>query len=670
MKALFRNRAQVQAVSGDVALAIDELVTAQNVQPLEVGEAKIRSGTGSPEGRLVGSPGDLYLRTDGSGETVSYAKQSGKNSPTGWALITSGSGGSEGPPGPVGPPGPPGPQGTDGTDGVDGAPGPPGPAPAGTGYVKVASGVLTVPSATVPQAEVTNLVSDLALKAPIASPPLTGVPTAPTATAGTNTTQLATTAFVQSAVTTPALHAATHETGGTDKILNLSAAVLTSGTVDKARLPIAGTTVSQSGIVYVDNTTIVVAGDGKISASGTSLPGAHASSHSAGGADPVNVTNLGGYPADATKFLNGVGGFTTPSNVPGAHKSTHETGGTDAIAALSGVVITTGTVADARLSSNVPLKNAANTFTADQTISTGVLTLSPAKLSASAVDTDVNLVFADAAASSSTLVHNLRLGADSSGRTGVLLKAKSSFSGEPATLDCRNSTDANYIEFRAKLTAGDLTSGTVADARLSSNVPLKNAINTFTGYAQRIDGANPYWELHDSSQVADSRKFLIQNTGSQLHVLAYSDTYAIQSYTRFSRAGDVFVWRDVYEKQRGLPMGHWTGFTPTVAASAGTVTITTNYNTAYTLIGKTCTVAVYWTLSLSATPGYVTLTLPGGLTAASYSASPVCMLNGMALCALTAPGGVSINLFRFIDGTGNWPTGAHQLGFTHTFQIS
>lgn len=39
----------------------------------------------------------------------------------------------------------------------------------------------------------------LALKAPLASPALTGVPTAPTAAAGTNTTQIATTAFVQTA---------------------------------------------------------------------------------------------------------------------------------------------------------------------------------------------------------------------------------------------------------------------------------------------------------------------------------------------------------------------------------------------------------------------------------------------------------------------------------------
>ena len=52
-----------------------------------------------------------------------------------------------------------------------------------------------------PQSEITNLVGDLALKAPLASPALTGTPTAPTASAGTSTTQLATTAFVGAAVT-------------------------------------------------------------------------------------------------------------------------------------------------------------------------------------------------------------------------------------------------------------------------------------------------------------------------------------------------------------------------------------------------------------------------------------------------------------------------------------
>lgn len=40
----------------------------------------------------------------------------------------------------------------------------------------------------------------LATLAPLASPSLTGTPTAPTASAGTNTTQIATTAFVTTAI--------------------------------------------------------------------------------------------------------------------------------------------------------------------------------------------------------------------------------------------------------------------------------------------------------------------------------------------------------------------------------------------------------------------------------------------------------------------------------------
>jgi len=52
---------------------------------------------------------------------------------------------------------------------------------------------------TLAQSQVTSLTTDLAAKAPLASPALTGTPTGPTATAGTNTTQLATTAFVQTA---------------------------------------------------------------------------------------------------------------------------------------------------------------------------------------------------------------------------------------------------------------------------------------------------------------------------------------------------------------------------------------------------------------------------------------------------------------------------------------
>lgn len=52
---------------------------------------------------------------------------------------------------------------------------------------------------TIAESQVTNLVSDLALKAPLASPTFTGTPAAPAPSAGTNTTQLATTAYAMAA---------------------------------------------------------------------------------------------------------------------------------------------------------------------------------------------------------------------------------------------------------------------------------------------------------------------------------------------------------------------------------------------------------------------------------------------------------------------------------------
>jgi hypothetical protein len=50
-------------------------------------------------------------------------------------------------------------------------------------------------------ADVSGLQASLNAKAPLASPALTGTPTAPTAAAGTSSTQIATTAFVQTAIT-------------------------------------------------------------------------------------------------------------------------------------------------------------------------------------------------------------------------------------------------------------------------------------------------------------------------------------------------------------------------------------------------------------------------------------------------------------------------------------
>jgi hypothetical protein len=50
-----------------------------------VAGAKISAGSGTPEGSVVGSVGDLFLRRDGGAGTTLYVKESGAATNTGWA---------------------------------------------------------------------------------------------------------------------------------------------------------------------------------------------------------------------------------------------------------------------------------------------------------------------------------------------------------------------------------------------------------------------------------------------------------------------------------------------------------------------------------------------------------------------------------------------------------
>ena len=150
------------------------------------------------------------------------------NGPSG-VIFNVGLKGDTGPPGATGPagppgnnstvPGPPGATGPQGPQGIPGASGSgagdvTGPAGAVADRIAVYNGTtgktikdggkliadLALVSHTHTQADVTNLVSDLALKAPLASPVFTGDPQAPTPTTSDNDTSIATTAFVKSAI--------------------------------------------------------------------------------------------------------------------------------------------------------------------------------------------------------------------------------------------------------------------------------------------------------------------------------------------------------------------------------------------------------------------------------------------------------------------------------------
>ena len=57
------------------------------------GSCQFRSGPGTPEGAIVGSVCDIYLRSNGGTGTVLYVKESGSNSTTGWVALSAPSGG-------------------------------------------------------------------------------------------------------------------------------------------------------------------------------------------------------------------------------------------------------------------------------------------------------------------------------------------------------------------------------------------------------------------------------------------------------------------------------------------------------------------------------------------------------------------------------------------------
>lgn len=98
--------------------------------------------------------------------------------------------------------------------------------------------------------DVTNLQTTLNAKAPLASPTLTGTPKAPTAAAGTNTTQIATTAFVTTAVGKKQATVTGGATTITSNNLTASRALISDA---NGKVAVSGVTSTELG--YLDGVT-------------------------------------------------------------------------------------------------------------------------------------------------------------------------------------------------------------------------------------------------------------------------------------------------------------------------------------------------------------------------------------------------------------------------------
>jgi len=182
--------------------------------------------------------------------------------------------------------------------------------------------------------EFDNIVTAIATKADLASPALTGTPTAPTAAADTNTTQIATTAFVQTAMAAAGAGTVTSVAVTSSDATVTGSPITGSGTIDIAlnTVPVSkggtGQTSFTNGQLLIGNTTgntltkatltagsgvSITNGNGSITIAATGTSGVSTFSGGSTGLTPSSATSgdvtLGGTLAVA----NGGTGSTTAS---------------------------------------------------------------------------------------------------------------------------------------------------------------------------------------------------------------------------------------------------------------------------------------------------------------------------------------------------------------------
>lgn len=182
--------------------------------------------------------------------------------------------------------------------------------------------------------EFDNIAAAIATKADLASPTFTGTPTAPTAASGTNTTQVATTAFVQTAMAAAGAGTVTSVGVSSSDLTVTGSPVTSSGTIGLALNTVptskggTGQTTYSNGQLLIGNASggltkstltagsgvTITNGDGSITIAATGTSGVSTFSGGTTGLTPASATSgaitLGGTLAVA----NGGTGATTATN--------------------------------------------------------------------------------------------------------------------------------------------------------------------------------------------------------------------------------------------------------------------------------------------------------------------------------------------------------------------
>jgi hypothetical protein len=124
-----------------------------------------------------------------------------------------------------------------------------------------------------------------------------------------------------------------------------------------------------------------------------------------------------------------------------------------------------------------------------------------------------------------------------------------------------------------------------------------DAGNTFT-VLQTLAGTYPQINFIESPQPADQRLFRLYGAEQRLIVdAAVDDSSSAIRAIQLTRSGDAFIYRDLYEKQRTTPLGHWIDRPFNAANFYGnggmTWTVATAQTDMYSVVGKTVTWVLY-----------------------------------------------------------------------------
>lgn len=244
------------------------------------------------------------------------------------------------------------------------------------------------------------------------------------------------------------------------------------GTVTSVALTWASSGISISGSPITSSGTLALSGTLNVASGGTgaaTLTGL-LEGNGTGAIDPAesaDVISLWTGTCNSTTFLRADGSCQTVA------------GTTDAS------TLTTGTLADARLSSNVPLKNTASTFTAINTFTNTSGNIGPVIVSNTGptygwIESDAStdekrwrafVSGGDFCLSTLTDADGAGANAICSTRTGTAIDSVA------VTATALTHNGNAVLNTTSGLNGTNLTSGTVADARLSGNVALKNVAN-------------------------------------------------------------------------------------------------------------------------------------------------------------------------------------------------